>query len=430
MFIYDTPARSYIKNTVAFNAAQGCLLCKEVGAYSNRRMAFPRCNAAPRTDLEFREKSDFLHHKGDSPLEQLPIDMVKDITTADDLHLLHLGITKQLLVAWVASKKKIIAATHRWSPKVIANVNEFLLSNRLPTEIHRSNRSLEYLKMWKGLEFRNFLNYTGIVALRAIYDEYSPEYKMFCNLFVGCTICNMDEHHAYLPLAHKTFMQFIEQFKLVFNSGMVTSNIHQACHIVSQVERFGPLQKMSSYPFENELHRIKRKIRAGSNPLQQLVRRLMEEKNRDIFENRGAPKGTILLTGKSAEEMCIVSNTIVKKFYSATFGANVIFKCRDLCNDCWFLTQLNDVIKIYYCFEAANEKKCVAKVLLEKRNLFSYPMDSEHFNVYLSDGKLSDVKLLTMTSLKCKMVRLVLLAIVYCAKNKFFCLYSIPLKCK
>lgn len=47
-----------------------------------------------RTDELFRSRFQPGHHKGDSILERLPIDMIKAFPTSDSLHLLDLGVMK------------------------------------------------------------------------------------------------------------------------------------------------------------------------------------------------------------------------------------------------------------------------------------------------------------------------------------------------
>lgn len=77
-FVCDTPARSFLKNVVGFNAFHGCIICTEVGQYSMHRMSFPQCNIVDRTDEDFRNRRDAEHHRGDTPLERLPgVDMTR-----------------------------------------------------------------------------------------------------------------------------------------------------------------------------------------------------------------------------------------------------------------------------------------------------------------------------------------------------------------
>lgn len=73
------------------------------GEYYNRRMSFHRIAITDaerarelRTDQWFRQRYQPEHHKQRSILEDLPIDMVKQIVISDSLHLLDLGIMKRL----------------------------------------------------------------------------------------------------------------------------------------------------------------------------------------------------------------------------------------------------------------------------------------------------------------------------------------------
>ncbi|XP_017467821.1 PREDICTED: uncharacterized protein LOC108360143 [Rhagoletis zephyria] len=88
-FVCDTPARNFIKGTVGFNAAHGCIKCTVVGEFDKkgRHMSFPRIDCPLRTDESFRNKTDQDHHKDDSPLLELPINIVEDVIIADSLHL-------------------------------------------------------------------------------------------------------------------------------------------------------------------------------------------------------------------------------------------------------------------------------------------------------------------------------------------------------
>lgn len=54
-------------------------------------MSFARINCPLRTDQSFRNKCDSDHHKEDTPLLHLPIDIVQDIIVSDSLHLIDLG---------------------------------------------------------------------------------------------------------------------------------------------------------------------------------------------------------------------------------------------------------------------------------------------------------------------------------------------------
>lgn len=102
-FICDTPARSFIKAIVGHTSKVGCQKCMAEGTYYNdsHRLSFHRIPISEierqqelRTDERFRNRFQAQHHKGDTILEQLPIDMIKGFPTSDSLHLLDLGVMK------------------------------------------------------------------------------------------------------------------------------------------------------------------------------------------------------------------------------------------------------------------------------------------------------------------------------------------------
>lgn len=80
----------------AQNAYFGCSSSIQEGEYIQHRMTFPEIDAPLRTNDSFRNKVHEECHKGDSPLEFLPISIVNDVCL-DYMHLLCIGITKRLI---------------------------------------------------------------------------------------------------------------------------------------------------------------------------------------------------------------------------------------------------------------------------------------------------------------------------------------------
>lgn len=71
-----------------------CIKCTVDGEWDNRghHMSYADTkNSVARTDRDFRDKADESHHKEDSPLTKLPIDMIEDVIVGDSLHLFDLG---------------------------------------------------------------------------------------------------------------------------------------------------------------------------------------------------------------------------------------------------------------------------------------------------------------------------------------------------
>lgn len=232
---------------------------------------FPNSTCPKRTNEEFRNKKYRDHLKSDTPLLKLPIDMIEDFPISDSLHLIDLGVMKRLLVGWRDGNFKNLIT--KWRADDTLKVTEFLLTCKLPSEIHRSMRGLDELHHWKASEFRSFFYYLSIVILPEFLSK--GPYEHFLTLFCGVTICSSLKYSSILDLSHELLLYFVENFKTYYGN-YITSNIHNLVHITDEVRKFGPLDTFNSYPFENKLYCIKRMLRAGNKPLSQIAKRLTE----------------------------------------------------------------------------------------------------------------------------------------------------------
>lgn len=258
-----------------FNGKHGCLKCTVIGEYSHKSntVTFPNLDCPKRNDQDFRANKYEEHHKQESPLLKLNIDMIEDFPVTDSLHLIDLGLMKRLLIGW--RDGKLGKYLTKWSARDIAIVNSFLLSCQLPKEIHRKTRSVDVLAHWKGSEYRSFFYYLSAIILKHVLK---PEpYYHFLNLFCAITICSNEKHLPLLRFSKKMLEDYTESFKTFYGRDYVTSNIHNLIHIVDEVGKFGILQKFNAYPFENKLYAIKQTIRQGNKPLQQVARRILEK---------------------------------------------------------------------------------------------------------------------------------------------------------
>lgn len=79
-----------------------------------------------------------------------------------------------------------------------------------------------------------------------------------------------------------TFIRAI-QLPSEIHRKMRTSNVHNVQHITDEVERFGHLNTLSAYAFENELFRIKHMLRHGHKSLEQVAKRLSEVHYDDYY---------------------------------------------------------------------------------------------------------------------------------------------------
>lgn len=252
-----------------FNSIHGCLKCTVEGEYSHisRTIVFPEVHCPLRIDEKFRLEEYGKHHKNSSPLLRIPgLDMVKDFIVADSLHLLELGVMKRCLIGW---RDGTLGFQGKLPAKDIHTLSKLILSTQLPTEIHRSMRGMDCLAFWKGVEMRIFLNYVGIVVLKDIVNERI--YEHFTLLFVAVTICSCEVYAKYRHAAQDVFECYIQEYKSIYGEQYITSNIHNLIHVVDDVNRFGTLETISAYPFENALFHIKKLLRHGHHSVEQVA---------------------------------------------------------------------------------------------------------------------------------------------------------------
>lgn len=387
-----------------FNAQNGCQKCVTQGEYSyvSHTNFYPQISCPNRTDADFRNKKYGSHHKNDSPLLRLPIDMIKDFPVGDSLHLIDLGIMKKLLLGW--RDGNVGTYKTKWPARVSAEMSRKLLQLRMPVEIHRSMRGLDCLSHWKGSEFRTFLHYASIVVLKPVL---SPEvYEHFLVFFCAITICSSEMYFYMLDLAHQLLMHFIELFKTMYGEDYITSNFHNLTHLVDDVKRFGPLHKFNAYPFESKLYEIKNLIRTGSKPLVQIAKRLSElnqiSKNANFKPKNKNPilKNEITTKANSTDQDHVQRDN--SKKFSKIQWENFTLSA-DPSNK-WFLTNDDQIVAMDYVTERDSVVKISGSKVKDLTLFFETPITSNLLHIYQSNGKTYSAESYDLSFIKCKMV--------------------------
>lgn len=177
--VSDAPARSLIKCIKGHTGYGSCDRCVAKGSWQGR-VVFTEIDMEQRTDESFRDLEDKDFHHGYSPLTRLNIDMVLTFTF-DFMHVVCLGVVKRIISCW--SRGPIKAC--RQSENLLSQISSNLLNYRkyFPSEFSRRPRALSDFAFWKAIEFRSFLLYLGMVAIKGIVK--SDIFQNFCLLHSG-----------------------------------------------------------------------------------------------------------------------------------------------------------------------------------------------------------------------------------------------------
>jgi hypothetical protein len=293
--VTDAVARAELKCIVNHNSYNSCERCIQKGEYSGGHVILPCVDAPKRTNASFSSKSDIFHHKPGvtSIFEELNVGLVSDVPL-DYMHLVCLGITKKLMVRLKSSKKhqnKCHLSSENLD-KLERNIRGF--SKHIPSEFSRRlSGGMHSVSFWKAAEFRLVLLYIGIVVLKDVLPVY--QYNNFLYLSMSMRLLLVAGESSNILSIEKMLKNFVQGSRNIYGDSFLSYNVHSVIHLVDDYLKFGPLDNISCFPFENYLGMLKERLTGRNRVLEQLVKHLNFENARvnHIKHNANNSKGTI-----------------------------------------------------------------------------------------------------------------------------------------
>ena len=243
---------------------------------------YHQSNGSARTNESFRDRLDEQHHVGveASPFCELNIDMIANFPL-DYMHLVLLGVVRRLLKSWLgltAEKKKNFARLHRSNVSVM-NCRQQKFGKSVPLEFQRKPRSFSFAALFKATELRMFLCYASPAVLLRIFKT-AKIYQHFMLLVTAMRILlSPAQPNASVMFARKCLVSFVECAPDIYGSSIHVYNVHNLVHIADDYDRYGSLDRISSFPFESFLYYLKSYVKRPGKELEQVVKRLYEEHN-------------------------------------------------------------------------------------------------------------------------------------------------------
>lgn len=294
-FTCDAPANAMIKCIKSHTAYESCPKCEVHGKWAGR-VVLLETSAPARIHENFINKTQDGHHNGTSSiLENLGIDMITSFAI-DYMHCVCLGVVRKLLWLWIRGPLRT-----RIGRQNIDRISALLvgIANFIPCDFARKPRSLNELPRWKATELRQFLLYTGPAVLKEIFKGKPLQdfYDNFMLLHTGIKILSLP-HLCQDPVlnnyAKELLIAFVQHCKIIYGEWFISYSVHCLIHLADDVIKFGHLDNFSTFPFENNMKKIKAMIRKNERPLIQIVRRIFEEETNVTSSCQTSTEKTVL----------------------------------------------------------------------------------------------------------------------------------------
>jgi len=369
----DAPAIALVLKMKNFNGYCSCRKCLQEGEMAERRMSFPEIGAPPRTDESFRSQQQKEHHVGVPAIQDFPGFGPVSSVPYDYLHLVLLGAMRKKLYMWIQGPLNV-----RMKARSVSLMSDCLasMSQWKPREFNRRPRSLQYIKRFKGTEFRQILFYLGpTVFMGALRKDLYEHFLVF--------------HVAMYILAHPQFSEilidyaegllnfYVRSFKQLYGSAYVSHNIHGLTHLADDVRRFGHLDKFSTFKYENYMQFLIKLVRKGEKPLQQLSRRYSEltDVAREKKPLRNEFSGRHLDGPLPAD----CSNPQFCRFQMAE---NILMETSEPNNCCQMQDGSIVIVRNFSYSRTGKQMVVVGQKFLSVKDLYKYPLPSSKLGIH------------------------------------------------
>lgn len=115
----------------------------------------------------------------------------------------------------------------------------------------RKPRTLVNLKNFKATEFRFIVLYSGVIIFYNILDNI--KYRHFLLFHVAIILSNAPFIKDYIHIAEKALTKFVLKATEIYGDDFIVYNVQSILHLCTDVQRYGPLERYSCFPFENYL---------------------------------------------------------------------------------------------------------------------------------------------------------------------------------
>ena len=391
-FICDAPARQFLKRIIAHSGFYSCERCVIRGEKGPK---FIDTSCTKRNDASFRSHQYEYHQKEGnlSPLSQLPIDMIAQFPL-DYMHLVLLGVVRRMLRLWLGTSDfKVTSFSSNF--RLCGKVNDKKIKERvsacsdnITTEFQRRPRQMEENKYFKAHEYRTLLCYTIPYIFKAVFNN-DRVYLHFLLLVVSFRIMlGRKPTPSGVQYVRDLLRKFVIEMHGLYGTVHMTYSVHGLIHVPDDYEKYGVLDTISAFPFENYMQTLKGYVSRPGLELQQIINRKHEQTLLEI-----CPKSKT----SNAEMRRKHSNGPLGKFTECEIDCQyeeVTFQCkrystrkRDNC------VCVNGKFGVIVNFLRITDKLyTLVKFFKETDNYFLYPCESRKVGIVKCTGMCEEIQ--------------------------------------
>lgn len=250
--VVDPIANSLITCTSLPNGLFGCSKCRQKGQlqFNHGLTSFPPyCKSENlRFDEDFKYCLDRNYHFGVPIMTELNVGLVSQIVI-DYRNTIVFGVMRRLMDLWLTGK-----LDYRLNKEAIRKIDCELSKIKCPKEFEQPTpKTLNVRAEWTAYDWRQFLLYYGPIVLKG--NLPNKFYLNFLLLHMSVRVMiNPAEHNKCTAFISGILLKkFLIEFALLYGEDLVDYNLHNLLHYEEAINRYGTLEIVGGFSFENQI---------------------------------------------------------------------------------------------------------------------------------------------------------------------------------
>lgn len=307
-----------VLNMQNHNSKNGCNTCE----IRTKKIRYPQQGKARRRVYKFHpngwtlrtkeriltcgKQAELTHNikksiKGRTIVHILPGADESTIVFAEFMHLLCLGIIKQILILWIEKLGEWNIKNH------IDTIDDFLSKIKPPNTFSRLPRKLKKYKFWKAYENLYWALFYSLLAVK----NYLPDKYFQHWMLLVISLNSLLQEQMYISELERTNMlltRFVSEFEALYEETELTYNLHQLLQVILNVQRWDPVWSNSAYIFESFIGTLAKMIHGPKHIGKELVNKLQ------IIQGLQVMSSTKQLQSAFASDLCLGKSNQSYKF--------------------------------------------------------------------------------------------------------------------